>query len=260
MNPGVPTENRVGRSVGIIGAGRLGLVVARHALASGYQVRITASAAPGRPLERLGPRVTVTSPSSVAEGVEVVILAVPFHRFRELPLGCLAGHIVVDAMNHWPSVDETIIGFDSTTPTSVLVGRALPSDVLLVKALNHLSYHQLRDRARPPAAPDRIALAVSGDDPGAVARIEDLVTDLGFDPVAAGSLDSSDRQQPGSLLFGSILDASTMRHLLDIGAPPAGVGAGLPMSRRERRAGTPTACCESPLAAGNPNVRFRPVP
>ena len=83
-----------------------------------------------------------------------------------------------------------------------------------MKTFNHLGYHQLEDLSRPRGAADRAALAVSGDDPDAVAAVADLVDRLGFDPVPAGHLAASCALQPGSVIFGTHLDAAGMRRRL----------------------------------------------
>jgi len=86
--------------------------------------------------------------------------------------------------------------------------------VRLVMTFNHLGYHELEDLARPRGAADRAALAVSGDDPAAVAAVADLVNHLGFDPVPAGDLAASQALQPESAIFGIHLDAASMRRRL----------------------------------------------
>jgi len=90
-----------------------------------------------------------------------------------------------------------------------------------VKTFNHLGYHQIEDLARPAAAPDRVALAPSGDDPAAVAAVADFIDRLGFDPVPAGQLADSAALQPESVIFGAPLTAEAMRRRLAIGARAA---------------------------------------
>jgi len=54
-------------------------------------------------------------------------------------------------------------------------------------------------------------LPVSGDDPAAKAIVSQLVDEAGFDPVDAGGLDDSWRQQPGSPAYCTDLGAEDMR-------------------------------------------------
>jgi hypothetical protein len=204
--------------IGIFGAGRFGAALARRAVATGYDVRIVASgplAHTALVARAVAPGAIACTSVEVARDADLLILAVPLHRFRELPLPLLAGHVVIDAMNYWPPTDGILPEFDhSSTPTSVIVRDALPPTARLVKTFNHVDYRQIEDLARPGKAPDRAALAICGDDPDAVLHTSLIVDKLGFDPVAAGRLEASAALQPGSALFGTNLDATTMQKLL----------------------------------------------
>jgi predicted dinucleotide-binding enzyme len=211
--------------IGIFGAGRFGAALARRALAAGYEVRIATSG----PVGHTASIVDVAAPGAIASSAaglpleaNLLLLAVPLHRFRELPLPLLGGHLVIDVMNHWPPVDGTLPGRENPSqPTSVLVRDALPADARLVKTLNHLSHHHLEALARPSSSPSRTAVAVSGDDPDAVRSGAIVVDRLGFDPVPSGDLLASALLEPGSELFGANLDAATLRRLLAASQIPA---------------------------------------
>jgi predicted dinucleotide-binding enzyme len=55
---------------------------------------------------------------------------------------------------------------------------------------------------------------VAGDEPQAKAIVMRLVDDLGFDPVDAGTIDESWRQQPGTPVYVADLDAAGVRAAL----------------------------------------------
>ncbi|HEY3337777.1 MAG TPA: NAD(P)-binding domain-containing protein [Propionicimonas sp.] len=211
--------------IGILGAGRFGLAIARLALRARYRVWIASSGSTGRTTATVAagaPGAVATGAAELPAGAELVILAVPLRRFRELSLPLLAGRVVIDAMNYWRPVDGLLPGFDhAANPTSLVVRDALPPGARLVKTLNHLSYHQVEGLARPAGDPDRSAIAVSGDDPGASGLAMSVVDRLGFDPVRAGDLRASVALQPGSPIFGRKLDAASLQHLL---ATTDGVG------------------------------------
>jgi predicted dinucleotide-binding enzyme len=62
-------------------------------------------------------------------------------------------------------------------------------------------------------------LPVAGDDPAANALVIDLLDQLGFDGVDAGSLDDSWRQQPGTPVYGADLDAGGVKKALADASP-----------------------------------------
>jgi 8-hydroxy-5-deazaflavin:NADPH oxidoreductase len=72
----------------------------------------------------------------------------------------------------------------------------------------------LLEKGRPAGTPDRIALPVAGDNPKAKAVVMTLVDQLGFDPVDAGGLDDSWRQQPGSPVYATDFNAEGVRRVL----------------------------------------------
>jgi hypothetical protein len=84
----------------------------------------------------------------------------------------------------------------------------------VVKAFNNIYAEHLMERGEPAGTPGRIALPVAGDDAAAKAVVLRLVDELGFDGVDAGSLDESWRQQPGTPVYGTNLDADGVRRTL----------------------------------------------
>ncbi len=177
--------------LGIIGAGKFGTTLARAAIAAGYDVAISGSGPSDEialTVDVLAPGARAATTAEVVRHADVIVLAVPTHRFRELARDLFAGKILIDAMNYWQPVD----GDDpelTTAPdgTSRIVQERFPS-ARVVKSLNQLGYHQLEENQRRKGAPDRIAIGTAGDDRLAVRKVMRLLDRLGFDPVDAGPL------------------------------------------------------------------------
>jgi predicted dinucleotide-binding enzyme len=205
------------RRLGIVGAGKMGTTVARAAIAAGYDVAMSGSGAAERIaliVDVLAPGARAVTTDEVVRHADLIVLAVPTHRFRELPRDLFAGKILVDLMNYWEPID----GVDeelATAPsgTSVVVQVRFPS-ARVVKSLNQLGYHEFEDGRRPRGAPDRIAIAAAGDDRAAVLAVLQLIDRLGFDAVDAGPLEAGVALEPDGPVFGGSYSADQLTSLV----------------------------------------------
>jgi predicted dinucleotide-binding enzyme len=212
-----PTDLPATKRVGIIGAGKLGMTLARTALAAGYEVAVASS----RPAERIALSVDVLAPGAVASTVEdvadsadVIVLALPVHRFRELRSDLFDGKILVDAMNYWPDTDGEDPELTAADGGSSVVVQAHFPGARVVKSLNQLGYHELDDYTRAPDAPDRIAVAAVGDDRLAVRAVMRLIDRLGFDPVDGGPLAKGELLEPDGSPYAEALSADRLARRL----------------------------------------------
>jgi predicted dinucleotide-binding enzyme len=205
-------------TVGILGAGKVGTVLGRLLVAAGFRVVIAGSGAPSRIsliIDVLVPGAVAMSAEQVARDAEIVILALPLGKYRSVPREQLAGKLVIDAMNYWWEVDGIRDDLrDPRTSTSELVQSFLPAS-RVVKAFNHMGYHDLDEGPREHGDPGRKGLALAGDDPADVSAVAALIDAVGFDPVLAGTLRDSISLEPGSELFGANFSASAVRAALD---------------------------------------------
>ena len=204
--------------IGILGAGRLGTVLARLAAGAGYTVLIAGSADPKRialPIDVLANGGVATTVADAAERADAVILALPLGRYRSIPVDALAGKLVIDAMNYWWEVAGFPDEFtDPLASSSVLVSDHLPAS-RVVKAFNHMGYHDLEDEARPSGRPGRKAIGIAGDVLLDLDAVAVFVDDLGFDPVIVGALADGIKLEPGTEPFGADVDAAELREMVD---------------------------------------------
>jgi predicted dinucleotide-binding enzyme len=193
------------RQIAVLGAGHVGPVIARAAVDGGYDVTIAASAEP----ERIALVARVLAPGAeprwAADAVadsDVVVLAIPVHKFAAFDSALVAGKLVVDVMNYWPPVDGGQEMFeDRRYGSSEIVQHRLPGSTV-VKTLNHIGYHELDDERRPGGSPQRRALGVAGDDPAAVHAVAEIIERIGFDTVQLDSLTAGRFLEPGGPVFG----------------------------------------------------------
>jgi predicted dinucleotide-binding enzyme len=214
--------------LGIVGAGKLGTTLARAAVVAGYDVAISGTGPPGAialTLEVLAPGARAATTDEVVRQSDIVVLAVPTHRFRELPRDLFAGKVLIDAMNYWEPVDgedDELAG--AQDGTSTVVQRRFAS-ARVVKSLNQLGYHELDELPRPQGAPDRIAIGAAGDDADAVAAVLQLIDRLGFDAVDAGPLENGRALEPDGSPFAITYTAAELSSMVaqrsPVGSPVA---------------------------------------
>ena len=194
--------------IAVLGAGHVGPVIARAAIAAGYQVAIAASGDPENIALITQVLVPGAEPRWAAHAVEesdIVVLAIPLHKFATFSSSLVADKIVVDAMNYWPPIDGVQELFeDRQFGSSEIVARRL-SRSMIVKTLNHIGYHDLEDERRPVGSPERRALGVAGDNPGAVDAVAAVIEHIGYDSVRLDNLRAGHVLEPGGPVFGASL-------------------------------------------------------
>src|SRR3954471_9748880 len=113
---------------------------------------------------------------------------------------------LAETNNYYPQQrDGRIDPLEDGTPESVWVAGHL--GVPVYKVFNGIHWKHLLERGKPRGEQGRIALPVAGADGTAKETVFALVDELGFDPVDAGPLEESWRQQPGTPVYGKDHDA-----------------------------------------------------
>jgi hypothetical protein len=207
--------------LGIIGAGKLGMTLARGALAAGYEVAIAGSASPKKialTVDVLAPGASAMTVAEVVDFSDTIVLAIPTHRFRDLPSDLADGKILIDAMNYWPDADGEDPELAGAPGGSSTLVQDHFSGARVVKGLNQLSYHQLEELPRDRGAADRVAIAAVGDDPVAVGVVLRLIDALGFDPVDGGPLENGRLLEPDGSPYAITYTAPELTQRLAKGA------------------------------------------
>jgi 8-hydroxy-5-deazaflavin:NADPH oxidoreductase len=204
--------------IGIIGSGQIGGTLTRRLRALGHEVFVSNSRGPDT-LASLAAE-TGAKAATVEEAArsgELVVVAIPLKNIPQLPKGLFEGRgdklVVVDTSNYYPQQrDGRIDAIEQGMPESRWVEQQLGHSV--VKAFNNIYARYLMDFGRPADSTGRIALPIASDSRAAKSVVLRMIDELGFDGVDAGSMDESWRQQPGSPVYATDLDAGRLRRAL----------------------------------------------
>jgi len=204
--------------IGVIGSGRIGGTFARLVVAHGHEVLLANSRGPASlagTVAELGARARAGTVEDAARFGDLVVVSIPLARQLELAPELFRGRIVVDTGNYYPRRDGQIAELDRGEITSSELFARRLRDARVVKALNTIYFEHLRtqgDASKP--LEERRAIFVAGDDVAAKKRISDLLEELGFGPVDAGSLAESARLQPGAPVYNADLTRAAAEALL----------------------------------------------
>src|SRR5262245_23953486 len=94
--------------IGIIGAGNIGATVAGLFVKAGHDVAISNSRGPetlkGLVVE-LGNKAKAVTVEEAAKFGDVVLISIPFGKYKSLPADIFNGKIVIDSNNYYPNRD-----------------------------------------------------------------------------------------------------------------------------------------------------------
>ena len=204
--------------IGIIGSGRIGATAARLFVDAGHDVAIANSRGPDSLtdlVQDLGESARPATVEDAASIAELVLVAIPFGRYGELPAEALRNKIVVDAMNYYPERDGHIRELDEDTTTSTELLAAHAPNARVVKAFNTMKSTDLGERGSQGPLDERLVIFVAGDDQEAKDRVSALIEQIGFAPIDTGGLaEGGRRQQPGSSVYVKPLRPDEARDLL----------------------------------------------
>ncbi|GAA2477226.1 NADPH-dependent F420 reductase [Streptomyces longisporus] len=191
--------------IGVLGTGNMADALATHWARAGHELTIGGRDAhkAERLVARIGGSVKPGSLRSAAESGQVVLAALPFGAatavVRELRTA-LEGKVLLDCSN------PVGPGFGLLTeggPSAAQHLAAAAPGAHVIKAFNLC--HEDVWRMRPPVFDGRpLAVPVCGDDESGLARVRELVQDVGCEPVAGGGLERAGLLEATAALFISL--------------------------------------------------------
>ena len=217
--------------IGIIGAGFIGGTLTRLLTKQGHTVLVSNSRDP----ETLADLAEETGATAVwakdaPVDADLVIVSIPQKNTPDLAPGIVSTRKpdapVIETNNYYPQQrDGRIDAIEEGTPESVWVAEQLGAPVF--KVFNGIFWKRLLENGVPRGTAGRIALPIAGDDPAGKQIVSDLVDSIGFDPVDAGTLAESWRQQPDTPVYGTDLDAEGAEKALAEASPERAEGFSL---------------------------------
>lgn len=192
-------------TIGLIGSGNIGSAVARLAVKSGYDVVLSNSRGPETLAElvaELGPKARAATPAEAATAGDLVVVTIPLHAYKTVPVEELRGKVVFDTNNYYPERDGRIAELDDeSTTVSELLQAHLPES-RVVKGFNNIYAGHVTGLARPSGDPERSVLAIAGDDASAKKAVTGFLDAIGFDAYDVGPLAEGWRFQRDTAAYG----------------------------------------------------------
>ncbi|HTY78900.1 MAG TPA: NADPH-dependent F420 reductase [Candidatus Bathyarchaeia archaeon] len=193
--------------VGFIGAGREGSALGALFVKAGHPVMFSSRnpdnlktmAAGLGPLAQVG-----TVDQAVAFG-DVIVLAIPYTAMEQIGRTHAAAlskkALVMDVSNPIPRRDGEgfVKSVNEQGGAGLVTAKWIPG-APLVRAFNAIGYSRLPDIAHRPGNP--VGVPIAGDDPKAIAVAEQLIRQIGFEPVLVGGLAMGKHLVPGTPLAG----------------------------------------------------------
>lgn len=201
-------------TIGIIGAGKIGTNVAKAAIAAGYDVVLSNSRGPETleaTIQDLGPQASAATPEQAAAAGDLVLVAVPLGKHKEVPVEPLAGKVVMDANNYYPQRDGRIEALDTNASTTSELLQAHLPESRVVKAFNNIYAHEIPTDGTPAGTDNRRALPIAGDDAHAKNTVAEFLNTIGYDSVDIGSLADSWKVERDTPAYGKRTNAQELR-------------------------------------------------
>ena len=161
-------------------------------------------------------------PRTPQPDADLVIVSIPQKHVPDLADGIVdarkPGAPVIETNNYYPQQrDGEIAAIEDGQLESAWVAEQIGAPVY--KVFNGIWWKHLLENGTPSGTPNRIALPIAGADGPGRELVHDIVDRLGFEPVDAGPISESWRQQPGTPVYGKDFDADKTRRALADATP-----------------------------------------
>jgi 8-hydroxy-5-deazaflavin:NADPH oxidoreductase len=189
-------------TIAVIGTGEVGSALGPEFAMLGHTI-IYGSREPDRQevrelVSRTGDGASAATPELAARDADIVVLAVPGLVVEEVTrgLGDLSGKIIIDPTNALRRGEGGLLEMAVETSNAELI-QGLAPDAHVVKAFNTLNWRQMVD---PETSGGPISIPLVGDSAEAKARVAELVSGLGLEPIDLGPLEHA-RHVEGMLIL-----------------------------------------------------------
>jgi 8-hydroxy-5-deazaflavin:NADPH oxidoreductase len=205
--------------IGVVGSGNIGGNAARLFVRAGHEVALSNSRG-GEGLDELvkelGDKAHATTIENAAKFGDVVLVAIPFGNFSDLPADAFKGKVVIDTGNYYPERDGKFPQLDrgETTSSELMSGHL--KEARLVKGFNTIYFRHLASQGDTSLPlEDRRVIFIAGDDSQAKEIVARLIEEIGFAAVDTGFLHEGGRsQQPGTAIYNKDVTAKEAAALL----------------------------------------------
>ena len=189
-------------NIAIIGTGQVAGALGPEFAAQGHTITY-GSRDPSRAdvadlVARTGHGASAALPQDAATNADIVVLAVPGELVESITLGLgdLSGKIIIDPTNPLGRSDAGLFEMSVDTSNGEIIQAAAPG-AYVVKAFNALNWRTMID---PESSGGPVSIPLVGNDAAAKAKVADLVTKMGLEPIDLGPIRHS-RHVEGMLIL-----------------------------------------------------------
>jgi len=204
----IPTILSAKTSVKIatLGSGRVGSAIGTAWAKAGHQVMFSSRNPDNLKdlVAQAGPNAKAGTVADAVKFADVVLLAVPYKAMPDLAkehgAALAKKDLVFDANNPFPDRDGEVANAVIAKGAGLYVAELLPG-AKIVRAFNAIGAARM-GQGSPREDGKKTGMPIAGNDPKAIALAEDLIRELGYEPVLVGNLEFGKHLRPREPLAG----------------------------------------------------------